>query len=38
VESGLARPHESRTPPGAGRGPLVRFCKEFWERALVEAA
>ncbi|GAA3299605.1 hypothetical protein GCM10020295_38220 [Streptomyces cinereospinus] len=38
VEAGLLRPAEGRTPPGAGgRGPLARFCKEFWERALVEA-
>lgn len=38
VESALQRPHASRTPPAAGgRGPLARFCKGFWERALVEA-
>lgn len=38
VESGLLRPHESGKPPGAaGRGPLARFCKGFWERTLVEA-
>ncbi|MEV7001999.1 septum site-determining protein Ssd [Streptomyces sp. NPDC093982] len=38
VESGLLRPHESKDPPGvAGRGPLARFCREFWERALLEA-
>ncbi|CAM5674750.1 Septum formation initiator OS=Streptomyces alboniger OX=132473 GN=CP975_19315 PE=4 SV=1 [Streptomyces alboniger] len=37
VESALLRPHGGRTPPGAaGRGPLARFCKEFWERALLE--
>ncbi|MEU3982497.1 septum site-determining protein Ssd [Streptomyces sp. NPDC026672] len=38
VESGLSRPHESGRPPGAAaRGPLARFCKDFWERTLVEA-
>ncbi len=38
VESGLLRPGEGKVPPaGGGRGPLARFCKEFWERALVEA-
>ncbi|GAA4062537.1 septum site-determining protein Ssd [Streptomyces shaanxiensis] len=38
IESGLLRPHESKAPPGAvGRGPLARFCREFWERALLEA-
>ncbi|MDV9179015.1 septum formation initiator, partial [Streptomyces sp. W16] len=37
LESGLLRPHEGKAPPGAGRGPLARFCREFWERALVEA-
>ncbi|MET9733518.1 septum site-determining protein Ssd [Streptomyces sp. NPDC006458] len=38
VESALLRPHGRKTPPGAGgRGPLARFCKEFWERALIEA-
>lgn len=37
VESGLLRATESRRPPGAtARGPLARFCREFWERALVE--
>ncbi|MFH8975229.1 septum site-determining protein Ssd [Streptomyces sp. NPDC017890] len=37
VESGLLRATESRRPPGASaRGPLARFCREFWERALVE--
>ncbi|MFH0520658.1 septum site-determining protein Ssd [Streptomyces sp. M41] len=37
VESGLLRPHESKAPPGAaGRGPLARFCREFWEHALLE--
>ncbi len=34
-------PSSARTappPPGVtGRGPLARFCREFWERALVEA-
>ena len=34
----LSRPDEGTAPPGAApRGPLARFCKEFWERALVEA-
>ncbi|MFE2275736.1 septum site-determining protein Ssd [Streptomyces sp. NPDC059454] len=38
VEPALQRPYEAGRPPGAsGRGPLARFCKEFWERALVEA-
>lgn len=38
IEAGLLRPHESEVPPGAvGRGPLARFCREFWERALLEA-
>jgi secretion/DNA translocation related CpaE-like protein len=38
VESGLRRPGEGRTPPGAAaRGPLARFCTAFWERALIEA-
>jgi hypothetical protein len=38
VESALLRPHGSKAPPGAaGRGPLARFCKQFWERALLEA-
>ncbi|MFI2509600.1 septum site-determining protein Ssd [Streptomyces sp. NPDC018972] len=38
VEPALRRPYEADRPPGAsGRGPLARFCKEFWERALVEA-
>ena len=37
VEPGLLRPHEDREPPGAAaRGPLARFCREFWERALCE--
>ncbi|MGV9288208.1 septum site-determining protein Ssd [Streptomyces sp. NPDC003719] len=35
VESGLLRATEGKRPPGAaGRGPLARFCREFWERAL----
>ncbi|MER5942823.1 septum site-determining protein Ssd [Streptomyces sp. NPDC001928] len=38
VEPGLLRPHESKEPPGAmGRGPLARFCREFWERSMLEA-
>ncbi|EFL33784.1 septum site determining protein [Streptomyces viridochromogenes DSM 40736] len=38
VEPGLLRPDEDTAPPGAvPRGPLARFCKEFWERSLVEA-
>ncbi|MGW8065826.1 septum site-determining protein Ssd [Streptomyces ziwulingensis] len=37
AESGLRRATDSRRPPGASaRGPLARFCREFWERALVE--
>ncbi|MFE0801817.1 septum site-determining protein Ssd [Streptomyces sp. NPDC058812] len=37
VESGLLRATEAGRPPGASaRGPLARFCREFWERALVE--
>ncbi|MGW5619318.1 septum site-determining protein Ssd [Streptomyces olivaceus] len=37
VESGLLRATESRRPPGtSARGPLARFCREFWERALAE--
>ncbi len=37
VEPGLLRPDEGTAPPGAApRGPLARFCKGFWERALVE--
>ncbi|MET9773399.1 septum site-determining protein Ssd [Streptomyces sp. NPDC006367] len=36
VESGLLRAAEGKRPPGAaGRGPLARFCGEFWERALM---
>lgn len=38
VEPGLLRPDGGKAPPGAtARGPLARFCKEFWERALTEA-
>ncbi|GGV20544.1 septum site-determining protein Ssd [Streptomyces griseoflavus] len=38
VEPALQRPYDPGRPPGAsGRGPLARFCKEFLERALVEA-
>ncbi|WP_432135134.1 MULTISPECIES: septum site-determining protein Ssd [unclassified Streptomyces] len=38
VEPGLARPDDGKAPPGAvARGPLARFCRGFWERALVEA-
>lgn len=38
VEPELLRPDEGSAPPGAApRGPLARFCKEFWERALIEA-
>ncbi|BET48649.1 septum formation initiator [Kitasatospora aureofaciens] len=38
VESGLLRATESRRPPGTpSRGPLARFCRGFWERALAEA-
>ncbi|MER7916396.1 MULTISPECIES: septum site-determining protein Ssd [unclassified Streptomyces] len=38
VEPGLLRPRGGGRPPGAsGRGPLARFCAEFWERALVES-
>ncbi|OIJ69701.1 septum site-determining protein Ssd [Streptomyces mangrovisoli] len=38
VEAALTRPHGTAAPPGAAaRGPLARFCKGFWERALAEA-
>jgi len=38
LEAGLQRPGGSSTPPGAAaRGPLARFCTEFWQRMLVEA-
>ncbi|SDD57227.1 septum site-determining protein Ssd [Streptomyces prasinopilosus] len=38
VEPGLQHPSGSKRPPGAAaRSPLARFCKEFWERALMEA-
>ncbi|MFE5597742.1 septum site-determining protein Ssd [Streptomyces coelicoflavus] len=38
VESGLLRATESRRPPGTpSRGPLARFCREFWQRALAES-
>ncbi|MEU6535851.1 septum site-determining protein Ssd [Streptomyces sp. NPDC047000] len=38
AEAALTRPHQAKAPPGAaGRGPTARFCKEFWERTLVEA-
>ncbi|MEV5812112.1 septum site-determining protein Ssd [Streptomyces mutabilis] len=37
VESGLLRATDGKRPPGASaRGPLARFCREFWDRALVE--
>ncbi|MGC0384099.1 septum site-determining protein Ssd [Streptomyces sp. SAI-129] len=37
VESGLLRATESKRPPGTpSRGPLARFCRGFWERALAE--
>ncbi|MEU6635294.1 septum site-determining protein Ssd [Streptomyces rochei] len=37
VEAGLLRATDDRRPPGASaRGPLARFCREFWDRALVE--
>ncbi len=37
VEPGLLRATENRRPPGSSaRGPLARFCREFWERALAE--
>ncbi|MEU4052844.1 septum site-determining protein Ssd [Streptomyces olivaceus] len=37
VESGLLHATESGRPPGtSARGPLARFCREFWERALAE--
>lgn len=37
VETGLLSAADGRTPPGGGgRGPLARFCREFWERALAE--
>ncbi|NEA93794.1 septum formation initiator, partial [Actinospica acidiphila] len=38
VEPALQRPYGTGRPPGVtGRGPLARFCREFWDRALVEA-
>ncbi|GHE07228.1 septum site-determining protein Ssd [Streptomyces alanosinicus] len=38
VEPPLLRPRGGGQPPGAtGRGPLARFCADFWERALIEA-
>ncbi|MFF8867257.1 septum site-determining protein Ssd [Streptomyces sp. NPDC015139] len=38
VEPALSRPEGGAKPPGAtGRGPLARFCVNFWERALAEA-
>ncbi|MFE7954305.1 septum site-determining protein Ssd [Streptomyces sp. NPDC057413] len=38
VEPALQRPGEGKAPPGsAARGPLARFCSQFWERALIEA-
>ncbi|OIK26987.1 septum site-determining protein Ssd [Streptomyces malaysiense] len=38
ADPGLLRPRGGGRPPGAsGRGPLARFCREFWERALVES-
>ncbi|MGW5901854.1 septum site-determining protein Ssd [Streptomyces althioticus] len=38
VEPALQRPYGTGRPPGVtGRGPLSRFCRAFWERALVEA-
>ncbi|MGX1223494.1 septum site-determining protein Ssd [Streptomyces ambofaciens] len=37
VESGLLRATESKRPPGTpSRGPLARFSRGFWERALAE--
>ncbi len=39
VEAGLLRAAEAKQPPAAtGRGPLARFCRQFWERALAEPA
>jgi hypothetical protein len=38
VEPELLRPRSGAKPPAVtGRGPLARFCVNFWERALVEA-
>ncbi|MFE9449065.1 septum site-determining protein Ssd [Streptomyces sp. NPDC006739] len=38
VEPALLRAHGGGKPPGVpGRGPLARFCKDFWQRTLVEA-
>ncbi|WP_432054540.1 septum site-determining protein Ssd [Streptomyces sp. bgisy022] len=38
VDPDLRHGHAAGRPPAASaRGPLARFCKEFWERALVEA-
>ncbi|MEU4655813.1 septum site-determining protein Ssd [Streptomyces sp. NPDC023723] len=37
AEPGLPRATEGGHPPGAAaRGPLARFCREFWERAMTE--
>ncbi|GGS56059.1 septum site-determining protein Ssd [Streptomyces griseoviridis] len=37
TEPGLPRAQEGGRPPGtAVRGPLARFCRDFWERALTE--
>ncbi len=37
LDPALLKTDTGRRPPGAAaRGPLGRFCKEFWERALVE--
>jgi secretion/DNA translocation related CpaE-like protein len=33
-EPGLADAAGGGAPPGGGRGPLARFCSEFWSRAL----
>ena len=36
VEAGLSAAQERGEPPGGdARGPLARFCVEFWERAAV---
>ncbi|UPZ30470.1 septum formation initiator [Streptomyces sp. LRE541] len=36
TETGLPAAQERGAPPGAdGRGPLARFCSEFWARAAI---
>ncbi|MGW6457243.1 septum site-determining protein Ssd [Streptomyces sp. NPDC055078] len=37
-EAGLLLAQDGGSPPGAGRGPLGRFCAAFWDRALAGSA